>query len=67
MEATTQTKQARHLTTGETFQRFGRLYVVIENEGGTGGKGRSILATAQSGEKVILPFRRATEMVPVIA
>lgn len=63
----TQNKQVRHLEPNEQFVRFGRVYTVIENERGTGGKGRSILAVANSGELLIFSFRKATEMLTVVS
>lgn len=58
------TKAARDLAKGDVFERFGRRYTVVGNERGTGGRGRSIMATAGSGERVVLPIG-ATEHVPV--
>lgn len=60
--------KARDLEPGDTFLRWERAYTVIENERGVGGRGRgrSIMATAEGGERVILRMK-AMESVEVIA
>jgi hypothetical protein len=59
------TKAARDLATGDVFLRFDRRYKVVGNERGSGGQGRSILADAESGERVVLPMR-STERVQLV-